>query len=57
MSKRYIIQYFTFNGRVLTFHISNYKEEGNFIEFIDEKTGIKKKFPAARCEISEVSNA
>ena len=55
--RRYKIQYLTLQGKSLTFTVSNYDiTEGDFIEFIDEKTGVKKKFHCSRCEISEVED-
>ena len=55
--RRYKIQYLTLQGKPLTFTVSKYEiTEGDFIEFIDEKTGEKKKFHCSRCEITEVND-
>jgi len=58
-TKRYKIIVLTLIGKTLTFTVSEYKiTEGDFVEFIDEKTGQKQTFHASRCEIKEVlSNA
>ena len=55
--RRYKIQYLTLQGRSLTFTVSEYKvEDGAFVVFTDEKTGEVKRFPSARCEITEVND-
>lgn len=57
MSK-YKINVITVKGILLTFHISSYKiSEGSFVEFIDERTGLKKKFHASNCEVEEINYA
>ena len=54
---RYRISILTLQGKSLTFTVSDYKvTEGDFVEFIDKKTGDHKKFHASRCEIDEVRN-
>lgn len=54
MSK-YRINVLTVKNVTLTFTISEYRiTKGEFIEFVDEKTNIPKKFHASRCEIEEV---
>ncbi len=53
---KYKIHILTLQGRQLIFHVSEYKIiNGDFVEFVDEKTGQKKKFHASRCEIGEVN--
>ena len=53
--RRFRISVLTLQGRSLTFTVSKYKiSEGDFVEFIDEKTKDHKKFHASRCEINEV---
>lgn len=56
---RYKITILTLQGVTLTFTVSKYKIiEGDFVEFIDEHNGEKKRFHSSRCEIKEVgSNA
>jgi len=52
---RYKIYYTTFQEKLLIFEVSEYKiSDGNFVEFVDEKTNERKKFPSSRCEIQEV---
>lgn len=54
---RYKIKILTLQGITLYFTVSEYHiAKGDFIEFIDEKTGKHKKFHASRCEIDEVTN-
>jgi hypothetical protein len=54
---RYKIQVLTLQGITLTFTVSKYSiAEGDFVEFIDDKTGEKKSFHSSRCEIREVEN-
>ncbi len=51
---RYRITVLTLQGNCLTFKVSKYEIiEGNFIKFIDEKTGKLKKFHSSRIEIEE----
>ncbi len=53
--RRFRISILTLQGKSLTFTVSKYEvTEGDFVEFIDEKTGKHKKFHASRCEIDEV---
>ena len=53
---RFRISILTLQGKSLTFTVSKYNiTDGDFVEFIDEKTGDHKKFHASRCEIDEVS--
>ena len=55
--RRYKIQYLTLQGKSLTFTVSKYDiTEGDFVEFVDERTGSHKKFHASRCEITEVED-
>lgn len=43
-------------GVTLYYTISEYKIiEGDFITFLDEKTGRKKTFHASRCELEEIN--
>lgn len=52
---RYKISVLTLQNVNLTFHVASYEVvEGDFIVFVDEKTGQEKRFHASRCEISEV---
>jgi len=51
---RYRITVLTLQGNHLTFHVKEYKLNGGFIEFIDEKTSIPKIFHGSRCEIEEI---
>ena len=54
---RFRISILTLQGISLTFTVSEYKiTEGDFVEFVDEKTGQHKKFHASRCEIDEVKD-
>jgi hypothetical protein len=53
--KKYKIIVLNLSNRTLTFTVSKYEiVEGDFVEFIDEYTGVKQKFHASRCEIKEV---
>ena len=53
--RRYRLTILTLQGNELTFHVSNFDiTEGDFVEFIDEKTGKHKKFHASRVEIEEM---
>ena len=52
---RYKINVQTLRGIQLTFTVSEYSiTEGDFVEFIDEKTERQKIFHASNCEIEEV---
>jgi len=52
---QYHISIKTLQGIILTFTVDSYTiSEGEFVEFIDRKTGIKKKFHSSNCEINEV---
>ena len=54
---RYKIKVLTLQGVNLNFTVSKYEiTEGDFIEFIDEKTQRKLKFHGSRCEIEEVND-
>lgn len=51
---RYKIKVQTLDGVLLTYHISGYKiVEGDYVEFVDEKTGKTKKFHSSKVEIEE----
>ena len=51
---RYRISVLTLKGHTLTFRVSKYTiSDGNFINFVDERTGERKQFHASRCEIVE----
>ena len=55
--RKFRISILTLRGVPLTFTVSKYKIiEGDFVEFVDEKTGSHKKFHASRCEIDEVES-
>ena len=52
---RFRISVRTLQDVVLTFFVSDYKiTEGDFVEFIDEKNGIPKRFHASNCEIEQI---
>jgi len=51
---KYKLKTLTLDGHVLIFTISKYQRVGDSIEFIDEKTGDFKCFPAGRTQIEEV---
>jgi hypothetical protein len=52
--RRYKIQVLTLQGSNLTFTVNKYDiAPGDFVEFVDEKTGEKKSFHSSRCEIKE----
>ena len=54
---RYKIKILTLQGHTLHFTVGEYKiAEGNFIKFVDEKTGRKLKFHASRTEIEDITN-
>ena len=54
---RYKINVLTLQGVNLRFTVSKYEViDGDFIEFIDEKTGRKLNFHSSRCEIEEVKD-
>lgn len=54
---RYKIKVLTLQEKTLHFTVGEYTiTEGNFIQFIDERTGRNLKFHASRCEIEEVSD-
>jgi len=56
--RRFRISILTLQGKSLTFTVSEYKiVEGDFVEFIDERTKQHKKFHASRCEIDEVEES
>lgn len=44
----------TFDERVIRFYVDSYKRVGDSVEFIDERSGLFKSFPANRCQIEEV---
>lgn len=50
---RYKIIVKTLQGNILTFNVSKYLIVDGFVTFIDEKTGIHKKFHSSNCEIIE----
>ena len=53
---RYKIKILSLQGVTLYYTISEYKIiEGDFITFLDEKTGRKKTFHASRCELEEIN--
>ena len=53
---RYKIKILTLQGVTLHYTVSKYDiADGDFIQFVDEKTGRKLKFHASRCEIEEIS--
>jgi len=57
---KYKISVRTLQGVPLTFTVSSYQiVEGDFVEFIDERSPERKKlkFHASNCEIAEVPNA
>lgn len=52
---KYRISVKLLQGQIYTYHVSSYKIiSGDFVEFVDEKTGIVNKFHASNCEIKEV---
>lgn len=52
---RYKINVLTLRGDLLTFHVSKYDIiDGDYVQFIDEKTQKLKKFHSSRVEIEEV---
>lgn len=53
--RQYKISVLTLQGQQLTFTVDKYTiSDGDFVEFIDPKMSMPKKFHASRCEISEV---
>jgi len=53
----YKISVRTLQGVILTFTVNNYTiSKGGFVEFIDQKTGIKKRFHSSNCEINELGD-
>lgn len=51
---RYRITVLTLQGNFLTFKVNKYEIiQGDFIQFVDEKTGKTKKFHSSRIEIEE----
>ena len=52
---QYHISVKTLQGDILTFTVDSYTiSEGGFVEFIDKKYNIKKRFHSSNCEINEV---
>lgn len=51
---KYKLKTLTLDGHILNFTISKYQRVGDSFEFIDEKTGDFKCFPASRTSIEEV---
>jgi hypothetical protein len=51
---RYKINVLTLGNQLLNFHVSEYKIKDGLVQFVDEKTGLKKNFPVSACEIEEV---
>lgn len=54
MTKEYKIIVKSLSGNILTFTVSEYKQEGGFISFIDRYTGQTLKYAVSNCEIKEV---
>lgn len=51
---KYKISVKTLQGRILTFTVDSYTiSEGGFVEFVDKKYNIKKRFHCSNCEINE----
>jgi hypothetical protein len=51
----YKIQVHTLHGNILTYSVDSYSiTDGDFVTFVDKKTGEKKSFHASNCEIYEV---
>jgi hypothetical protein len=48
---KYKIVVRTVDNRIMTFHPSEYKEVGSYIEFLDNKSGEIKRFPIVNTEI------
>lgn len=51
---RYLIQIKTIGGKVIIFRVKNYTISKGFVCFIDEKTGLHKKFHSSNSEIEEI---
>jgi hypothetical protein len=53
--RQYKIAVKALQGVILTYIVKEYKVvDGDFIEFIDYKTGVQKKFHASNCEIQTI---
>ena len=53
--RRYKIQVITLRSKFLVYTVSSYEiDKGNFVKFVDERTGKNKCFHASNCEIEEV---
>ena len=53
--RKFTIVVLTLQGNFLTFTVSKYEIiDGDFVEFVDERTGKRKRFHSSRCEINEV---
>jgi hypothetical protein len=46
----------TIQGNILTYNVDDYKEEGNFVVFIDKVTRKRKRFNSLNVEIEEWPN-
>jgi len=51
---RYKISVKTIQGIFLTFTVSKFEQDGYFLKFKDEKTGIVKRFYSENCEVQEI---
>lgn len=53
----YLINYQTLHGNILTFVVDDFKiVDKVHIEFVDKKTGRKRRYPLERTEIEEIKN-
>jgi len=52
--RKYRITVQSLSGKILTFHVSEYKIEDGFVVFIDERNSQEKRFHGSRCEFEPI---